>query len=164
MHGVLATDHGGRVTRVAERDDLPAILGLLSDDAVESSRSATQSSIEVDYWAAFEEISANPSDELVVLVSGATGAVIGTLQLTFIRCLNWRAGLRAQIQAVRIDESCRGAGVGSELITWAVERARSRGCVVIQLATSKGRASAHQFYRRLGFEPTHEGFKMRLDL
>ena len=37
-----------------------------------------------------------------------------------------------------------------------------RGCALVQLATDKRRADAHRFYRRLGFEASHEGMKLML--
>jgi GNAT superfamily N-acetyltransferase len=45
---------------------------------------------------------------------------------------------------------------------WAVDEARRRGCALVQLTSDKRRGDAHRFYSRLGFEATHEGFKLRL--
>ena len=53
-----------------------------------------------------------------------------------------------------------GGGRGAAMIAWAV--ARARGCVLVQLTTDKRRLDAHRFYRRLGFEATHEGMKLVL--
>ncbi|WSF35304.1 GNAT family N-acetyltransferase [Streptomyces sp. NBC_01351] len=44
----------------------------------------------------------------------------------------------------------------------AVERARERGCGLVQLTSSKRRTAAHRFYERLGFARSHEGFKLSL--
>lgn len=41
----------------------------------------------------------------------------------------------------------------------AIECARDRGCVIIQLTSDKRRAGAIRFYKRLGFVDSHEGFK-----
>ena len=48
------------------------------------------------------------------------------------------------------------------MMAWAIERARERGCALVQLTTDKRRVEAHRFYRRLGFEATHEGMKLQL--
>jgi hypothetical protein len=32
----------------------------------------------------------------------------------------------------------------------------------VQLTSNNKRPDAHRFYERLGFEPTHRGFKLRL--
>jgi GNAT superfamily N-acetyltransferase len=70
--------------------------------------------------------------------------------------------VRAQIEAVRVREDLRGRGLGGALIAWAVGEARRRGCALVQLTSDKRREEAHRFYGRLGFAPTHEGFKLRL--
>ena len=48
------------------------------------------------------------------------------------------------------------------MMRWAIERARERGCALVQLTTDKRRGDAHRFYRRLGFEASHEGMKLGL--
>ena len=98
---------------------------------------------------------------LVVAADGA-GAVVATLQLTFIPGIARRGGTRAQIEAVRVRDDLRGRGIGGALIEWAVEQARQSGCAIVQLTSNKARADAHRFYGRLGFAATHEGFKLRL--
>jgi GNAT superfamily N-acetyltransferase len=64
---------------------------------------------------------------------------------------------------VRIGSAARGTGLGSTLIQWCVDRARERGCALVQLTSDATRTDAHRFYERLGFRPTHVGFKLALD-
>ena len=49
--------------------------------------------------------------ELIIL-ENFNKEIIGTLQLTFIQYLTYRGGLRAQIEAVRIQRKFRGKGFG----------------------------------------------------
>ena len=56
----------------------------------------------------------------------------------------------------------RGSGLGSALFDWAHEYGRRRGAILAQLTSDKSRADAHRFYGRLGYEPSHEGFKRLL--
>jgi len=44
----------------------------------------------------------------------------------------------------------------------AVQRARELGCYRVQLTSNMARPAAHRFYERLGFEPSHRGFKLNL--
>jgi GNAT superfamily N-acetyltransferase len=93
----------------------------------------------------------------------ADGAeVVATMQLTFIAGLSRRGALRMQIEAVRVAASQRGRGLGAAMMEWAIERARLRGCAVVQLTTDKSRTDAHRFYQRLGFLASHEGLKLTL--
>ena len=42
------------------------------------------------------------------------------------------------------------------------DHARERGARMVQLTSDARRADAHRFYERLGFEPSHVGFKLLL--
>ena len=52
--------------------------------------------------------------------------------------------------------------VGTELIRFAINRAKERGCHLIQITTDKNRKDALRFYERLGFKASHEGLKMHI--
>ena len=62
-----------------------------------------------------------------------------------------------------VKESNRGQGIGTLMVEWALEEARRRRCRRVQLTSNKLRVEAHGFYRRLGFEFSHEGAKLYLD-
>jgi GNAT superfamily N-acetyltransferase len=145
--------------RTATRDDVPAIVGLLEDDEVSRSRSLPESD-DARYWAAFQAIDADPRNELIVAERG--GDIVGTCQLTFTPSLSRRAAERMTIEAVRVRSDARGGGIGRAMMRWAVDRARERGCGLVQLTTDKRRTDAHRFYGSLGFAATHEGFKLIL--
>jgi GNAT superfamily N-acetyltransferase len=144
------------IFRSATRADVPTIVSLLADDVLGAGREGDTDA----YWAAFERVAADPRTELIVADIG--GEVAGTLQLTFIPGLSRMGAERAQIEAVRVAASHRGRGLGREMITWAVEQARGRGCALVQLTSDKRRSDAIRFYESLGFEPTHEGLKLPL--
>ncbi|KUN10317.1 GNAT family acetyltransferase [Streptomyces yokosukanensis] len=144
--------------RRATVDDLPAIVAMLADDPLGSQRETPDDM--APYRAALERVDADPNQSLVVAVR--EDRVIGTLQLTIIPGLSHRGAVRALIEAVRIHADERGSGLGSQLIEWAIDASRQRGCLMVQLTSDKTRTDAHRFYERLGFSPTHEGFKLRL--
>ena len=148
--------------RIATRADVPAVLTLLADDDISRDRGFGTVPEEVDaaIWAAFEAIDADDRNELVVAEEG--GEVIGTCQLTFIPGLSRGGAERLLIEAVRIRSDQRGRGLGGDLIRWTVERARERGCRIVQLTTDKRRTEAHRFYAALGFEASHEGMKLEI--
>jgi GNAT superfamily N-acetyltransferase len=146
--------------RDARRSDLEVIVGLLADDTLGSTREALLDPLPSSYILAFEDIERDPRNEL--LVAEDAGTVVGVLQLTYIPGLTYQGGERAQIEGVRVAASHRGRGVGREMIEWAIERARTRGCRLVQLTTDKRRADAHRFYESLGFVASHEGMKLRL--
>jgi GNAT superfamily N-acetyltransferase len=144
--------------REAGRDDVEAIVHMLADDQLGTTRDDPGDL--VPYLRAFDAIDADPNQLLVVVVSD--GESVGTLQLTIIPGLARRGALRGQVEAVRIRADHRGSGLGAELLCWAIEESRRRGCALVQLTSDTSRTQAHRFYERLGFEPSHTGFKLKL--
>lgn len=152
---------GGRVypLRRAVRADLPALVALIAADTLGAGREDPGDP--APYERAFAAIDADPG-QLLVVADAPDGGPAGTLQLTYIPGLTHRGSPRAQVEAVRVAAAHRGNGLGSAMIRWAAEEARRHGAGVLQLTSDKRRARAHAFYRRLGFEDSHEGFKLRL--
>jgi GNAT superfamily N-acetyltransferase len=52
--------------------------------------------------------------------------------------------------------------VGRRLLQWAIERAKARDCLILQLTSDKSRQDAIRFYQGLGFVASHEGMKLHL--
>ena len=148
------------IVRDATAGDLPAVVALYADDELGAGREQPGEPLAAEYLQAFTAITADPRTRLVVADDG--GEVVGTLQLTFLPHLVRRGGERAQVEAVRVASSRRGSAMGRELSGWAVERARERGCVLVQLTTDASRPGAHRFYARLGFTAGHVGMKLAL--
>jgi len=145
------------IFRPAVEDDLDRIVELIADDAVTRDRTGTLGDA---HRRAFAAIDADPNNELIVVESD--GVVIGTMQLTVIPGISRNGASRLQIEAVRVDSSLRGQGIGTAMMHWAHERGRTRGCVLAQLTSDKQRTDAHRFYRSLGYAQSHEGFKLPL--
>jgi len=143
--------------RRASAQDVPAIVDLLADDDLGKTREAPGDPC---YPEAFAAIEADPNQFLAVVVDG--GEVVGCLQLSFIPGLSLKGMWRGQIESVRIAASRRGGGLGHVMINWAIEECRRRGCGLVQLAMNKSRSDTLRFYQSLGFEATHEGFKLKL--
>ena len=146
--------------RVATSNDLPDIVRMLADDFLGTQRERSEDPLPESYLLAFEEIDADPNNELIV--AEMDGLVIGTLQLTFTPSISFQGGKRATVESVRVDKEMRGAGIGRKMMLWAIERARDAGCISIQLTTNAERADAHRFYERLGFTSSHVGMKLKL--
>lgn len=137
--------------------DIPAIAALLTDDFIGASREGAPLA---DYEAGFEAVEADRNQLLAVAELG--GEVVGTMQLSFIPGLSRGGRWRGHVEAVRVASARRGQRIGEAMMAWAEERCRERGCVICELTSDGRRDDAHRFYTRLGFEPTHLGFKKML--
>ena len=143
--------------REAQRADVPTIVALLVDDQL----GATRESDSMDmYLAAFDRLHQEHGNTLIV--GEADGRIVATYQLTVITGLSLRAARRAQIESVRVASDLRGQGIGALMFADAEARARDAGCSLIQLTMNKDRTDTARFYQRLGFTPSHIGYKRQL--
>ncbi|MDP9797228.1 GNAT superfamily N-acetyltransferase [Catenuloplanes nepalensis] len=144
--------------RRAVADDIPAIVELLADDGLGRARESVADLL--PYRRAFDLVNSDPAQLLAV--AEIDGVIVGTLRLTVIPGLAQRGRTRGLVEAVRIASGHRGRGLGAELMRWVIDEARSRGCSLVQLTSNASRGDAHRFYERLGFTPSHVGFKLEI--
>jgi len=141
--------------------DLPFIVGLIAADDVSDASSSDPLDRELPaHRAALAAIDRDPN-QLLVLAT-ADGERVGTMQLSFLPGLARGGMWRGLIEAVHIAPQYRNRGLGTEMIHWALQTCRERGCGMVQLTSNKKRVDAHRFYCRLGFGQSHEGFKFFL--
>lgn len=148
------------VFRVASIGDLPAIIRMLADDFLGQQREDLSEPINDNYVKAFREIDADPNNELIV--AELNGKVIGMLQLTYTPSLSYQGSKRCTVESVRVESTLRGKGIGREMMLWAIERAKEKGSVSMQLTSHEDRVEAHRFYQQLGFSKSHVGMKLSL--
>ena len=146
--------------RIATEQDLERIVEMLADDVLGSKRERYERPLPEIYFKAFQAITVDPNNELVVACRG--DEVIGVQQITFTLYITHQGGWRATIEGVRTSSSERGKGLGTELIRFGIQRAKERGCHLVQLTTDKKREDDLRFYESLGFKASHEGLKMKL--
>ncbi|TEA74215.1 GNAT family N-acetyltransferase [Allopusillimonas ginsengisoli] len=144
--------------REARREDIPAIVALLADDALGANRDGPQ--LMTNYLSAWEAMAAQKGNALIVAT--LSEEVVGVLQLTLIPGLSRGGMLRGQIESVRVSSKHRGYRIGQQLLAHAIDIARSAGCGLVQLTSDKQRTDALRFYAQLGFVASHEGLKLTL--
>jgi GNAT superfamily N-acetyltransferase len=146
--------------RLATAADLPAIVRMLADDTLGSQREKSSDTVSEKYIHAFEKIAADPNQELTIVEMD--GEIVASFQLSFIQYLTYEGGIRAQVEAVRTSSAHRGQGIGNKVFDYIIERAKQRGCHMVQLTSDKKRTDAIRFYDSKGFIATHEGMKLHL--
>ena len=146
--------------RAACLEDVEAIVDLLASDALGAKREDPARPLGEGYLDAFRAVDADPNQ--LLLVGLLEDEVVAVLQLTFIPSLTYQGSWRAQMEGVRVASSVRGQGIGELLVSDAIDRARARGCRMVQLTSDRQRPRAIAFYERLGFVGTHVGMKLHL--
>jgi GNAT superfamily N-acetyltransferase len=150
--------------RDATPDDIPTIVLLCHEGDARGDDTPPldlKTLSDPGYRQAFDAIAADPNHRLVVVEHGSE--IVGTLQISIIPGLPRFGMWRGMLENVHIRADQRGSGLGTKMVQWAIEECRSAGCGMVQLTSNKLRLDAHRFYRRLGFQSTHEGFKLLLD-
>jgi len=135
--------------RKAVEADLPFIVKLLTEDAVRVTDDKPDEPFHPRYVAALRELSADSNQMMMVAL--LDGETVGTVQLTFIPGISSLGLKRCLVEAVHIAPGHRSKGLGTQMIRWAIEQGRERGCGMVQLTSNKKRLDAHRFYERLGF-------------
>lgn len=144
--------------RPASRDDVPSIVDMLADDPLGAQREQATRPLPEAYFNTFKAIENDPNNELIV--AEQEGHMVGVMQITFIPYMTYKGSWRALIEGVRIHKDFRSQGLGRDMLQWAIERSRTRGCKLVQLTSDKKRPEAIRFYESLGFKASHEGLKM----
>ena len=143
----------------ARREDVAAIVDIIRGDEI--GHGDAKGEVELaPYLAAFARIEASPDNVLYVARIG--GEVVGTFQRTLIPGLVARGRTRMKIESVHVRPDLRGKGIGAAMMHFALEEARRLGVGMVELTSNKKRGDAHRFYERLGFERSHEGFKLAI--
>jgi GNAT superfamily N-acetyltransferase len=146
--------------REATEDDLEAIVALFADDPLGGHGDTTDPQALLNYRAAFTRIAASPNE--ILYVAELSGEVVGTFQTMVTTTLTARGSSSLIIEAVQARADIRGRGIGAAMINFAIDKARESGMRLVQLTSNAVRKDAHRFYERLGFSPSHIGFKMKL--
>jgi len=145
------------MVRQATEQDLPSIVALFGHGSlVEGKEDGTEL---LPYTTALAEITAGPG---AMFVAELGGQVVGVCQFIIFRHLQSRGGLCAEVESVHVHPDQRGHGIGTLLLRHAIGSAKERGCYRVQLTSNNARTDAHRFYERLGFEGSHQGFKLLL--
>jgi GNAT superfamily N-acetyltransferase len=148
---------GAVVIRQARDDDIAHIVELFEHGSLIEGKEDPADL--APYRAALADIAQGAGG---VLVAQLGDEVVGVCQLIIFRHLQTKGGLCAEIESVHVHPDRRGSGIGRVLMQAAIARARELGCYRVQLTSNKARPEAHRFYAALGFDPSHEGFKLML--
>lgn len=126
--------------RVGNPSDIPALCNLASQLGYVVSRS--------EMTRRLEPYESRADHCLFVAVDGphVVGMLNGSLHLDL--CYE----PQVELQALVVDESARGKGVGKALLAEFEAWARSHEVTVIKLGSRETRRDAHRFYLREGFE------------
>jgi ribosomal protein S18 acetylase RimI-like enzyme len=141
--------------RLAGPDDVDVVARLLTEFREHEGRD----------WPPEESIRAGverlmPRDDTEYLLGGDPPA--GIVQLRYRWGVWWDAE-DCNVEDVFVSAGARGSGLGRELVSAAIDRARERGCRRMELDTGADNAPAQGLYRSLGFFDSGIFMRRRID-
>lgn len=85
-----------------------------------------------------------------IVVAKVDSKIIGMINVLFT--ISTALGARvALFEDMVVSPDYRGAGVGSQIIEYAISSAKQHGCKRVTLLTDRDNVSAHRFYAKHGF-------------
>jgi len=142
--------------RAATEVDLQSILDLyveVEDDnrvlSIEKARSI------------FAWMQSYPDYKVYVAVLG--GSVVGTFALLIMDNLAHMGAPSGVVEDVVVRRDWQRKGVGKQMMRFAMNRCRERGCYKLALSSNLKREAAHRFYDDLGFQRHGYSFIVQLN-
>lgn len=139
--------------REAAEDDLPAVLGLYAQPAVDNGQVLTFDEAK----CLMGQFRLYPSYRLWVACEAAADAtgrdeVVGSYALLIMHNLAHQGTPSAIVEDVVVCAERQGQGIGQQMMQHAQEQARVAGCYKLVLSSNQKRERAHAFYESLGFQ------------
>jgi GNAT superfamily N-acetyltransferase len=138
--------------RKARAEDWPGVAALLADLGRPDVRGTPEEPVARETFLGYLD-----RPDAMALVAERDGKVVGFLDLEFRTRLNF-TGPQAWIPDLIVSELQRSEGIGAELLHWAEEIARDRGCWGMALESANWRERAHAFYEREGWTDSGKSF------
>jgi len=142
--------------RKANRDDLKDILAIYTEPDIDNGNVLDLNNAE----ATFDKMNHYPDYTLYVAVMD--NKVVGSFALLIMDNLAHMGAPSAVVEDVVVHSKWRGQGIGSQMIQFAMDKARQAKCYKLALTCSINRDRAHKFYESLGFEKHGYGFLISL--
>lgn len=143
--------------RLASRNDLAGLLALYRELRPHDPQLTTETAHQ-----RLEELLVNSYTYLIVVE--ADQQLIASCMLGLIPTLTNGARPFAMIEHVITTSRCRGKGVGSKMLRFAIELAWSRDCYKVMLLSGVQRTDAHRIYEKLGFRgDVEKGYALKPD-
>jgi GNAT superfamily N-acetyltransferase len=142
--------------QAASEADLASILALYAE--VEDD--ARVISIE-EARLLFAQMRNYPDYRVYVAKSGKS--IVGTFALLIMDNLAHMGAPSGVVEDVVVHRDWRGKGVGKQMMQFAMNRCRERGCYKLALSSNLKREAAHRFYDGLGFQRHGYSFIVELN-
>ncbi|HMW49581.1 MAG TPA: GNAT family N-acetyltransferase [Cellvibrionaceae bacterium] len=131
---------------IATAEDIPALADLLAILFCQEAEFTPNPPLQI---AALNKIIANPTLGEII-IARINDEAVGMVNLLYT-CSTALGGTVGLLEDMVIKPGWRRQNLGTHLLEYAIDRARSRGCLRITLLTDSNNTEAQRFYHRQGF-------------
>ncbi len=132
--------------RRAVREDLPFILRLYAQPGMDDGQVLALP----EAGKIFDKMNTYP--DYAVYVAEQDGCIAGTFALAILDNLAHMGAPSALVEDVVVAPALQGKGIGKQMMRFAMEVCKKKGCYKMALSSNLKREDAHGFYKRLGFK------------
>ncbi len=150
------TDFETLVIRPAAAEDLSAVLALYAQPEIDNGRVLPLGEAE----RLLQKFARYP--DYTLYVTEHEGRIVGSFALLIVDNIGHLGAPSAIVEDVVVDPARHGMGIGRQMMQFAMQKARDKGCYKLMLSSNARRERAHSFYESLGFE--RHGFSFRVEL
>lgn len=108
----------------------------------------------------FKKMSQYPDYHLYI--AKLENEIIGSFALLIMDNLAHFGTPSAIVEDVVVGQKFQNLGIGHQMMLFAKQKAKEKGCYKMILSSNQNRTAAHRFYESLGFEK--HGFSFKIDL
>lgn len=131
--------------RAATEDDLPAVLRLYAQPDLDRGQVLPLPEAR-EIFARFARY-----PDYTLYVALLDERVVGSFALLVMDNLGHLGTPSSIVEDVVVDPACQGQGLGKQMMEFAREISRTKGCYKMALSSNRRRERAHAFYDSLGF-------------
>lgn len=147
----------GMVIRIAEKSDLPAVLAIYAQPAIDAGEL-----LEVDAAAELlERYELYPNYKLYVACIDEE--IVGTFALLIMDNIAHMGQPSAILEDMAVAPDHQRQGIGRQIMSYAMARAKDAGCYKLTLSSAIHRTDSHEFYESLGLKCHGYSFAIETD-
>jgi GNAT superfamily N-acetyltransferase len=143
--------------RPANAEDLGGVLSLYAQPEIDDGRVLPLGEAEM----LLQKFARYP--DYVLYVAEHDSNIVGSFALLIMDNIAHLGAPSAIVEDVVVDPQFQGAGIGRQMMQFAMRTARDKGCYKLMLSSNALRERAHAFYETLGFKRHGFSFYVELD-
>jgi GNAT superfamily N-acetyltransferase len=150
------SDRSAMTIRPATVSDLPGVLALYAQPEIDNGNVLSLGAAAQLH----QKFSRYP--DYTLYVAERDGRIAGSFALLVMDNLGHVGAPSAIVEDVVVDPALHGEGIGRQMMRFAMDKCRQKGCYKLMLSSNAKRERAHAFYESLGF--ARHGFSFRIEL